>query len=37
MVTGDDPLVNGMRIAVRLRRDFVVTDAERLLVSDLRR
>lgn len=32
-VTGDDPLVNGMRIAVRLRRDFVVTDAERLLAT----
>lgn len=32
-VTGDEPLVNGMRIALRLRRDFVVTDAEQLLAA----
>jgi hypothetical protein len=32
-VIGDDPLVDGMRIAVRFRRDFVVTDAERLLAA----
>jgi hypothetical protein len=32
-VTGDDPLVNGMRIALRLRRDFVVTDAGQLLAA----
>jgi hypothetical protein len=32
-VVGDDPLVDGMRISVRLRRDFTVTDAERLLAA----
>jgi hypothetical protein len=32
-VTGDDPLVDGMRIAVRFRRDFVVTDADRFLAA----
>jgi len=30
-VVGDDPLVDGMAISVRIRRDFTVTDAERLL------
>jgi hypothetical protein len=30
-IVGDDPLVDGMRISVRVRRDFTVTDAERLL------
>ena len=30
-VVGDDPLVDGMRVAVRLRRDFVVADSEHLL------
>jgi hypothetical protein len=30
-VVGDEPLVDGMRIAVRLRRDFAVADAEQLL------
>jgi hypothetical protein len=28
---GDEPLADGMHIAVRLRRDFTVTDAARLL------
>jgi hypothetical protein len=32
-ISGDDSLVNGMRIALRLRRDFVVTDAKQLLAS----
>lgn len=32
-VTGDDQLVDGMRLSVRLRRDFTVTDAERLLTA----
>jgi hypothetical protein len=31
--TEDDMLVDGMTIAVRHRRDFVVTDAERLLTA----
>ncbi|WP_433189572.1 hypothetical protein [Actinoallomurus sp. CA-150999] len=30
-VIGDDPLVNGMALSLRLRRDFTVTDAGRLL------
>jgi hypothetical protein len=30
-IVGDDPLVDGMRISVRVRRDFMVTDADRLL------
>ena len=30
-VVGDDSLADGMQVAVRLRRDFVVTDAGRLL------
>jgi hypothetical protein len=28
---GDDPLVDGMSLSVRLRLDFTVTDADRLL------
>jgi hypothetical protein len=32
-VTGDDPLVDGMTLSVRLRRDFTVTDAGRLLAT----
>ena len=32
-VIGDDPLVNGMSLSVRLRRDFTVTDADRLLAT----
>jgi hypothetical protein len=32
-VIGDDPLVNGMSLSVRLRRDFTVTDADRLLTT----
>jgi hypothetical protein len=35
-VVGDDPLVDGMSISVRLRRDFTVTDAGRLLVAGRR-
>jgi len=31
MVIGDEPLVDGMNISLRYRRDFVVTDAARLL------
>ncbi|MFI5915087.1 hypothetical protein [Dactylosporangium sp. NPDC051541] len=30
-VSGDDPLVDGMALSLRLRRDFSVTDAGRLL------
>jgi hypothetical protein len=32
-VIGGDRLVDGMRLSVRLRRDFTVTDAERLLAA----
>jgi hypothetical protein len=32
-VMGDDPLVDGMRVAVRLRLDFLVTDSARLLAA----
>ena len=32
-VTGDDQLVDGMNLSVRLRWDFTVTDAGRLLVT----
>jgi hypothetical protein len=32
-VIGDEPLADGMRIAVRIRRDFVVTDVERFLAA----
>ncbi|WP_155388316.1 hypothetical protein [Catellatospora paridis] len=32
-IIGDDPLTDGMNISVRLRRDFVVTDAARLLAA----
>ena len=32
-VIGDDPLVNGMQLSMRLRRDFTVTDADRLLTT----
>lgn len=35
-VAGDDPLADGMRVAVRLRRDFIVTDGERLLAAGRR-
>lgn len=30
---GDDPLVDGMALSLRLRRDFTVTDADRLLLT----
>jgi hypothetical protein len=30
---GDDPLANGMALSIRLRRDFTVTDADRLLAA----
>jgi hypothetical protein len=30
---GDEPLVDGMDLSVRLRYDFTVTDAERLLAT----
>jgi hypothetical protein len=30
---GNDPLANGMAMSVRLRRDFTVTDADRLLTT----
>ena len=30
---GSEPPANGMHIALRLRRDFTITDAERLLAS----
>lgn len=32
-VIGNDPLVDGMVMSVRLRRDFTVTNADRLLAS----
>jgi hypothetical protein len=32
-VIGDDPPANGMALSVRLRRDFTVTDADRLLTT----
>lgn len=32
-VVGDDPLVDGMALSVRLRRDFTVIDADRLLAA----
>ena len=32
-VIGDDPLVDGMSLSVRLRLDFTVTDADRLLAT----
>jgi hypothetical protein len=35
-VAGNDPLVDGMRLSVRFRRDFTVTDADGLL-ADARR
>jgi hypothetical protein len=31
--TGDDPLVDGMHISLRMRLDFVVTDAGRFLTA----
>jgi hypothetical protein len=30
---GDDPLVDGMHLSLRLRRDFTVSDADRLLTT----
>jgi hypothetical protein len=33
VVSGDEPLADGMHIAVRLRRDFTVSDATRLLAA----
>jgi hypothetical protein len=32
-VIGDDQLLDGMSLSIRLRRDFSVTDADRLLAS----
>jgi hypothetical protein len=32
-VIGDDPLIDGMRLSVRLRYDFAVSDASRLLAA----
>jgi hypothetical protein len=32
-LTGDEPLADGMHIVVRLRRDFTVTSASRLLAA----
>jgi hypothetical protein len=32
-IIGDDPLRDGMHVSVRCRRDFVVTDAARLLTA----
>jgi hypothetical protein len=32
-VVGDDSLVNGMVLSLRLRHDFTVTDADRLLTT----
>lgn len=35
-VVGDAPLVDGMAISVRMRRDFTVTDADRFLAAGRR-
>jgi hypothetical protein len=35
-VAEDDPLADGMRVAVRLRRDFVIADAGRLMAAGRR-
>ncbi|GAB7051531.1 hypothetical protein [Catenuloplanes indicus] len=35
-LTGDEPLADGMRVFVRLRRDCTVTDADRLLATACR-
>ncbi len=32
-MVGDDPLADGMALSLRLRRDFTVTDAARLLAA----
>ena len=32
-IVGDDPLADGMRISVRMRRDFTITDAVRFLAA----
>jgi hypothetical protein len=32
-IVGEEPLADGMHIVIRLRRDFVVTDAARLLAA----
>jgi hypothetical protein len=32
-VVGDEPLVEGLRMTLRMRRDFTVTDADRLLAA----
>ncbi|MCW6011023.1 hypothetical protein K1W54_41740 [Micromonospora sp. CPCC 205371] len=32
-VIGNDPLADGMSLSIRLRRDFTVTDADRLLIA----
>jgi len=32
-IAGDEPLADGMHIAVRVRRDFTVTGADRLLAA----
>ncbi len=31
MIKGDEPLADGMHLVIRLRRDFTVTDAARLI------
>lgn len=33
MITGDEPLADGMHLVIRLRRDFTVTDAARLIAA----
>jgi hypothetical protein len=35
VIIGDEPPVNGMDVAVRVRHDFTITDAELLLASAL--
>jgi hypothetical protein len=30
-ITGEEPLADGMHLVIRLRRDFTVTDAARLM------
>lgn len=32
-VIGDEPLEDGMHIAIRIRRDFMITDAQRVLAA----
>ena len=33
VIVGDEPLADGMHLAVRIRRDFTVSDAARMLAA----